>query len=166
MTQKGLGAGGGDGTRGAGKDGALDVLVMENIFYGHATSRIYDLKARLVNTCSASGLFAAAEHVFAVSVYHSMQYLHASVKAPAMFQLLTVCRQVIAVHDPHDTICLQGSERSRYSADDPSEQGAVLMDENLRESNLSAPILVDPVAYARCASASVLAPWHGNGVLL
>ncbi len=45
---------------------------------------------------------------------------------------------------------LQGSERSRYSADDPSEQGAVLMDENLRESNLSAPILIDPVAYARC----------------
>ena len=27
------------------------------------------------------------------------------------------------------------------------------MDENLRESNLSAPILVDPVAYARCAGA-------------
>ena len=46
MTQKGLGSGGGDGTRGAGKDGVLDVLVMENIFYGHATSRIYDLKAR------------------------------------------------------------------------------------------------------------------------
>jgi hypothetical protein len=46
VTQKGLGSGGGDGTRGAGKDGVLDVLVMENIFYGHATSRIYDLKAR------------------------------------------------------------------------------------------------------------------------
>ena len=45
VTQKGLGSGGGDGTRGAGKDGVLDVLVMENIFYGHATSRIYDLKA-------------------------------------------------------------------------------------------------------------------------
>lgn len=88
MTQKGLGAGsGGDGTRGAGKDGVLEVLVMENIFYGHATSRIYDLK---------------------------------------------------------------GSERSRYAAEDPSEHGTVLMDENLRESNLSAPILINPHAYAKC----------------
>lgn len=89
VTQKGLGAGagGGDSTRGAGKDGVLEVLVMENIFYGHATSRIYDLK---------------------------------------------------------------GSERARYSVEDPSEHGTVLMDDNLRESNLSAPILIDPIAYAKC----------------
>ena len=89
VTQKGLGAGagGGESTRGAGKDGVLEVLVMENIFYGHATSRIYDLK---------------------------------------------------------------GSERSRYAAEDPSEHGTVLMDENLRESNLSAPILINPHAYAKC----------------
>ena len=91
VTQKGLGAGAGSGdsTRGAGKDGVLEMLVMENIFYGHATSRIYDLK---------------------------------------------------------------GSERSRYSAEDPSDHGTVLMDDNLRESNLSAPILIDPVAYAKCVT--------------
>ncbi len=29
------------------------------------------------------------------------------------------------------------------------------MDENLRESNLSAPILIDPVAYARWGAATV-----------
>ncbi len=60
VTQKGLGSGGGDGTRGAGKDGVLDVLVMENIFYGHATSRIYDLKARA--TCLHGQRTAATCH--------------------------------------------------------------------------------------------------------
>lgn len=47
---------------------------------------------------------------------------------------------------------LQGSERARLSTEDPARAGAVLMDENLRRSNLSSPLLIDPVAYARCAA--------------
>ena len=47
VTQKNMGTGG-DGAKGAGRDGIMDLLVMENIFYGRATSRIYDLK---VTTC-------------------------------------------------------------------------------------------------------------------
>lgn len=43
----------------------------------------------------------------------------------------------------------QGSERARLSTEDPARVGAVLMDENLRRSNLSSPLLIDPVAYAR-----------------
>ncbi len=42
---------------------------------------------------------------------------------------------------------LKGSERSRYASDDPSDAGAVLLDANLRESNLSAPILVSAQAW-------------------
>lgn len=51
----------------------------------------------------------------------------------------------------HDDLVLavQGSERSRLSTEDPARSGAVLMDENLRRSNLSAPLLIDPAAYAR-----------------
>lgn len=37
---------------------------------------------------------------------------------------------------------LKGSERSRWSQEDPTQAGAVLMDDNLRENNLSQPILV------------------------
>lgn len=37
---------------------------------------------------------------------------------------------------------LKGSERSRWSPEDPTQAGAVLMDDNLRENNLSQPILV------------------------
>ena len=50
---------------------------------------------------------------------------------------------------PLKTPVAQGSERSRLSAEDPARAGAVLMDENLRRSNLSSPLLVDPAAYAR-----------------
>ena len=57
----------------------MDVLIIENIFYGQDVPRIYDLK---------------------------------------------------------------GSERSRWSEEDPSVAGSVLMDANLRESNLTAPLLV------------------------
>ncbi|KAK9860376.1 hypothetical protein WJX84_010202 [Apatococcus fuscideae] len=66
------------------KDGVMDLLVTENVFYNQAVDRVYDLK---------------------------------------------------------------GSERSRYASDDPSDAGAVLLDANLRESNLSAPILVEQQAY-------------------
>lgn len=61
------------------KDGTMDILIIENIFYGQDVPRIYDLK---------------------------------------------------------------GSERSRWSEEDPSVAGSVLMDANLRESNLTAPLLV------------------------
>lgn len=37
---------------------------------------------------------------------------------------------------------LKGSERSRWSQEDPTQAGAVLMDDNLRENNLTQPILV------------------------
>lgn len=47
--------------------------------------------------------------------------------------------------------CWQGSERSRLSMEDPARVGAVLMDENLRRSNLSSPLLINPAAYSRCA---------------
>ena len=40
---------------------------------------------------------------------------------------------------------LKGSERSRWSQEDPSQAGAVLMDDNLRENNLTQPILVRSV---------------------
>ncbi len=46
MTQRNIGTGSGEGAKGAGRDGVMDLLVMENIFYGRATHRIYDLKAR------------------------------------------------------------------------------------------------------------------------
>ena len=46
MTQKNMGAAAGDSTKGAGRVGIMDLLVMENIFYGRSTSRIYDLKVR------------------------------------------------------------------------------------------------------------------------
>ena len=48
VTQKNMG-GGGEGARGAGRDGIMDLLVMENIFYGRATTRIYDLKVGRVD---------------------------------------------------------------------------------------------------------------------
>jgi len=85
VTQKNLGAATGDSTKGAGRDGIMDLLVMENIFYGRSTSRIYDLK---------------------------------------------------------------GSERSRLTGEEGARAGAVLMDDNLRRSNLSSPLLIDPAAYA------------------
>lgn len=37
---------------------------------------------------------------------------------------------------------LKGSERSRWSQEDPAQSGSVLMDDNLRENNLTQPILV------------------------
>lgn len=40
---------------------------------------------------------------------------------------------------------LKGSERSRWSQEDPTQAGAVLMDDNLRENNLTQPILVSLV---------------------
>ncbi|DBA97431.1 hypothetical protein WJX77_010396 [Trebouxia sp. C0004] len=43
---------------------------------------------------------------------------------------------------------LKGSERSRWSQEDPTQAGAVLMDDNLRENNLTQPILVDQAAHA------------------
>ena len=52
----------------------------------------------------------------------------------------------------HSRVAAQGSERARLSTEDPARAGAVLMDENLRRSNLSSPLLIDPVAYARCAA--------------
>eukprot|EP00775_Hariotina_reticulata_P003719 gene3719-3981_t len=80
----GLSSGQGQGGQaGPFKDGVIDVLVMENIFYDRQISRIYDLK---------------------------------------------------------------GSERSRFNADaaaNPQDAGAVHLDDNLRRSNLQAPILVD-----------------------
>lgn len=50
------------------------------------------------------------------------------------------------------SVTTQGSERARLSTEDPARVGAVLMDENLRRSNLSSPLLIDPVAYARYAA--------------
>ncbi|DBB09234.1 TPA: hypothetical protein ACH3X3_007818 [Trebouxia sp. C0006] len=44
---------------------------------------------------------------------------------------------------------LKGSERSRWSQEDPTQAGAVLMDDNLRENNLTQPILVDQAAHAK-----------------
>eukprot|EP00887_Chlorella_sp_A99_P005551 scaffold1.g5551.t1 len=52
----------------------------------------------------------------------------------------------LLVHRIYD---LKGSERDRYAADDPTMVGAVLLDENLRELNLSCPTAVGPSAYAR-----------------
>lgn len=85
-TQGGAPAGAAPGPGGQGggpfRDGTIDVLVMENIFYDRQISRIYDLK---------------------------------------------------------------GSERSRFNADaaaNPQDAGAVHLDDNLRRSNLQAPLLV------------------------
>lgn len=66
--------------RGAGgKETALDVLVMENVFYERALAPVYDLK---------------------------------------------------------------GSSRARLSADDPADPASVLLDENLKQTSRSAPLLV------------------------
>lgn len=57
VTQKNMG-GDKEGAKGAGRDGIMDLLVMENIFYGRATSRIYDLKVhRLCCLCVFFRLF-------------------------------------------------------------------------------------------------------------
>ena len=47
---------------------------------------------------------------------------------------------------------LKGSERSRWSQEDPSQAGAVLMDDNLRENNLTQPILVSCAVTMRLLS--------------
>lgn len=48
VTQKNIGSGsGGDSAKGAGRDGIMDLLVMENILYARNTARIYDLKVTL-----------------------------------------------------------------------------------------------------------------------
>ena len=46
---------------------------------------------------------------------------------------------------------LKGSERSRWSPEDPAQAGAVLMDDNLRENNLTQPILVGSRLLYACA---------------
>lgn len=46
---------------------------------------------------------------------------------------------------------LKGSERSRWSQEDPTQAGAVLMDDNLRENNLTQPILVSLVMLLQIA---------------
>jgi hypothetical protein len=63
------------------KDRAMDLLVMENIFYERSLTPVYDLK---------------------------------------------------------------GSERARWCKDDPNDPTTVLLDENLKRSILSAPLLVPP----------------------
>ena len=45
---------------------------------------------------------------------------------------------------------LKGSERSRWSPEDPTQAGAVLMDDNLRENNLTQPILVRGPTFCKC----------------
>lgn len=55
VTQKNMGASG-EGAKGAGRDGIMDLLVMENIFYGRATTRIYDLKACCCHVTLAGAL--------------------------------------------------------------------------------------------------------------
>lgn len=50
---------------------------------------------------------------------------------------------------------LKGSERSRWSQEDPSQAGAVLMDDNLRENNLTQPILVSPLHHLPTTLCSV-----------
>lgn len=71
-----------------GKEGVMDLLVTENVFYGRdaQVSRVYDLK---------------------------------------------------------------GSQRDRYNSENPAAAGAVLLDENLKELNMSSPTLVGPRAFAR-----------------
>ncbi|PRW32495.1 FAB FYVE-domain PI-3,4-kinase [Chlorella sorokiniana] len=83
-----------------GKEGTMDLLITENVFYGREAqvARIYDLK---------------------------------------------------------------GSQRDRYAADDPTAAGAVLLDENLQELNLSSPTLVGPRAYA-CLQRAL---WSDTGFL-
>lgn len=54
---------------------------------------------------------------------------------------------------------LKGSERSRWSPEDPTQAGAVLMDDNLRENNLTQPILVRlPLAFCVCILYAVFTP--------
>lgn len=55
---------------------------------------------------------------------------------------------------------LKGSERSRWSPEDPTQAGAVLMDDNLRENNLTQPILVSiPLPSSICI---LYAVWLGS----
>lgn len=51
---------------------------------------------------------------------------------------------------------LKGSERSRWSQEDPTQAGAVLMDDNLRENNLTQPILVRLPSLCVCILRAVL----------
>lgn len=56
---------------------------------------------------------------------------------------------------------LKGSERSRWSQEDPTQAGAVLMDDNLRENNLTQPILVRPML--PCLSAACMLAQRARG---
>lgn len=53
-----------------------------------------------------------------------------------------VMENVLYATDTTRIYDLKGSERSRWSQEDPAQAGAVLMDDNLRENNLAQPILV------------------------
>ena len=53
-----------------------------------------------------------------------------------------VMENVLYAADTTRIYDLKGSERSRWSQADPTQAGAVLMDDNLRENNLTQPILV------------------------
>lgn len=54
---------------------------------------------------------------------------------------------------------LKGSERSRWSPEDPTQAGAVLMDDNLRENNLTQPILVRAPPFFYAPASCLLFDW-------
>ncbi|KDD77007.1 phosphatidylinositol-4-phosphate 5-kinase, partial [Helicosporidium sp. ATCC 50920] len=88
----------GGGSVSSGKDVVMELLIMENFFYGRSIQRVYDLK---------------------------------------------------------------GSERDRYVVENPKAIGAVLLDENLKEMNLSSPTVVGPYAFGRLQRAV----WSDTGFL-
>lgn len=69
--------------------------------------------------------------------------------------VIDYARRTRVIHDHKEIYeCAgeQGSERSRLTGEEGARAGAVLMDDNLRRSNLSSPLLIDPAAYAMCAA--------------
>ena len=60
---------------------------------------------------------------------------------PSVMDLL-VMENVLYATNTSRIYDLKGSERSRWSQEDPTQSGSVLMDDNLRENNLTQPILV------------------------
>ena len=60
---------------------------------------------------------------------------------PSVMDLL-VMENVLYAANTSRIYDLKGSERSRWAHEDPAQSGVVLMDDNLRENNLTQPILV------------------------
>jgi hypothetical protein len=134
-----------------GKEGVMDLLVTENVFYGRDAQVRAGVRVLLLAHGSAASGVGEAELCCRAGMRGQRQRLAwgAASRACATRAVRGVTYCTIAVPQVSRIYDLKGSQRDRYAADNPAVAGAVLLDENLKELNLSAPTLVGPRAYAR-----------------